>query len=83
MEAENDLSKKKKKKEENKKEKEYDTCVSDESKNPSTVSRTQAPLFLIFFHLVKINKLIFFNLNSSNFLMLKYIFFLIIILLCR
>ena len=49
MEAENDLGKKKKKKEENKKEKEYDTCVSDESKNPSTVLRTQAPLFLIFF----------------------------------
>ena len=49
MEAENDLGKKKKKKEENKKEKEYSVCVSDEPKNPSTISRTQAPLFLIFF----------------------------------
>ena len=49
MEAENNLGKKKKKKEENKKEKEYRACVSDEPKNPSTISRTQAPLFLIFF----------------------------------
>ena len=31
------------------KEKEYGACVSDEPKNPSTISGTQAPLFLIFF----------------------------------
>ena len=66
MEAENDMGKKKKKKEENKKEKEYSARVSNEPKNPSTVSRTQAPLFLIFFHLVKINSFFFFlNLNSN------------------
>ena len=46
MEAENNLGKKKKKKEESKKEKEYGARVFDEPKNPSTISRTQAPLFL-------------------------------------